>query len=228
MNRRSALKMLGFSTLAAFGAGGAWLLARKPKNPYYAGPVSDHFDGLKFYSPGRPDNAEKTRSDLLKWQFGGGKEAWPSAYPSPFADKPPAAVNDLRVTLVGHASYLVQTSGINILIDPVWVERASPFQFAGPKRVNTPGIAFDDLPRIDAVLVTHNHYDHMDAATLARLMTRFQPRLIVPLGNDALLRSVDKVFDKATAHDWGESVVLSDKVKVTLEPLHGALVQFRH
>jgi L-ascorbate metabolism protein UlaG (beta-lactamase superfamily) len=218
MKRRSALKLFGFSSLAALGAGGAWLMVRQPKNPYYAGPVSDHFDGLRFFSPGRPDNAEKTRSDLLKWQFGGGKEAWPSAFASPYADKPPAKADGLRVTLVGHASYLIQTSGINILIDPVWVERASPFQFTGPRRVNAPGIAFDDLPKIDAVLVTHNHYDHMDVATLARLMARFNPRLIVPLGNDALLQAVDRVFDKATAHDWGESVVLSEHVKVTLEP----------
>jgi L-ascorbate metabolism protein UlaG (beta-lactamase superfamily) len=218
MNRRSAFKLFGFSGLSALGLGGAWLMAKRPVNPYYSGPVSDHFDGLKFFSPGRADNAQKTRSDLLKWQFGGGKEAWPSAFPSPFVDKPPATVDDLRVTLVGHASYLIQTSGLNILMDPVWVERASPFQFAGPKRVNAPGIAFDDLPKIDAVLVTHNHYDHMDAVTLARLMARFKPRLIVPLGNDVLLQSADTVFARATAHDWGESVVLSDHVKVTLEP----------
>jgi L-ascorbate metabolism protein UlaG (beta-lactamase superfamily) len=218
MNRRSALKAISFSALTALGAGGTWLMLRKPVNPYYSGPVSDHFDGLKFYSPGRPDNAEKKPTDLLKWQFGGGKESWPSQFPSPFYDKPPASVDDLRVTLVGHATYLIQTNGLNILMDPVWVDRASPFQFAGPKRVNAPGIAFDDLPKIDAVLLTHNHYDHMDVTTLQRLMIRFAPRLIVPLGNDMVLRAVDPIFAKATAHDWGDSIVLSDKVRITLEP----------
>jgi L-ascorbate metabolism protein UlaG (beta-lactamase superfamily) len=217
MNRRTILKALGVTALAGTGWS-AFAMSRPATNPYYSGPVTDHFDGVKFFSPGRSNFKEKSRMDLLKWQFGGGKEAWPSSFPSPFSDKPPARVDGLRVTLVGHASYLIQTAGLNILVDPVWSERASPVRFAGPKRVNAPGIAFDDLPAIDAVLVTHNHYDHLDVTTLARLMARFNPRLIVPLGNDTILRNTDKVFSSATAHDWGESIALSDKVRVTLEP----------
>jgi L-ascorbate metabolism protein UlaG (beta-lactamase superfamily) len=92
--------------------------------------------------------------------------------PSPFpADRPPAAVAGaaLRIAYVGHASFLVQTQGRSVLIDPMWSERASPFGFLGPRRANPPGIAFDDLPRIDAVLITHNHYDHMDTETIGRL-----------------------------------------------------------
>src|SRR3546814_8847625 len=68
----------------------------------------------------------------------------------------------MTVTWVGHSTVLVQTDGLNILTDPIWSERASPFSFAGPKRVRTPGIRFEDLPKIDLVLVSHNHYDHMD------------------------------------------------------------------
>ena len=68
----------------------------------------------------------------------------------------------LRLSYIGHASFLLQGFGLNILLDPVWSQRASPFEFAGPKRLLPPGVAFDDLPRIDAVLVSHNHYDHMD------------------------------------------------------------------
>ena len=74
-----------------------------------------------------------------------------------------------RISYVGHASWLLQTAGLNILIDPVWSERVSPVSFAGPKRVNDPGIAFDALPPIDVVLVSHCHYDHLDAETLSRL-----------------------------------------------------------
>ena len=74
-----------------------------------------------------------------------------------------------RICYVGHASWFIQTAGLNILLDPIWSERASPFRNAGPKRVNDPGIAFADLPPIDAVLVTHAHYDHLDLATLSRL-----------------------------------------------------------
>lgn len=75
----------------------------------------------------------------------------------------------LRISYVGHASMLIQTAGLNILLDPVWSNRASPFRFVGPKRVNDPGITFSDLPPIDVVLVSHGHYDHLDVATLSRL-----------------------------------------------------------
>jgi L-ascorbate metabolism protein UlaG (beta-lactamase superfamily) len=220
MNRRSTLKLMGLATLAAIGGGTAYAMLRTPRNPYYAGPVSDHFDGLKFFSPGRANFADKSRMDLLKWQFGGGRESWPANFPSSFADKPPARVDaGLRVALVGHASYLVQTGGLNILIDPVWSDRASPVSFAGPKRANAPGVALADLPAIDAVLLTHNHYDHMDVATLSALSRTHNPRIVAPLGNDVILAKADPALGlKTTVRDWGESIALSDRVNVTLEP----------
>lgn len=89
--------------------------------------------------------------------------------------------------MVGHASLLIQTAGLNILTDPVWSERASPFAFAGPKRVNAPGIIFADLPPIDLVLISHNHYDHLDLATLKRLKESHDPLVLAPLGNDAII-----------------------------------------
>ena len=82
----------------------------------------------------------------------------------------------------------MQVAGLNLLTDPVFGERASPLSFAGPRRVNPPGIAFGDLPPIDAVLITHNHYDHLDVETVARLWRRDRPRLVAPLGNDTILR----------------------------------------
>jgi L-ascorbate metabolism protein UlaG (beta-lactamase superfamily) len=220
MNRRSALKTVGLATLAATGAGAAYAMMRKSRNPYYQGPVSDHFDGLRFFAPGRVDRPEKSRMDMLKWTFGGGKEAWPDSFPSPFADKPPARVDaGLRVTLVGHASHLVQTGGLNILLDPVWSERCSPVAFAGPKRVNAPGIALSELPKIDVVLLTHNHYDHMDVATLGKLARAYRPRIVTPLGNDSILAAADAdIAPLLEAKDWGDTVALSDRVQATLEP----------
>ena len=104
-----------------------------------------------------------------------------------------------------------------MLIDPVWAERASPFSFVGPKRVNAPGIAFDDLPKIDAVLVTHNHYDHMDVGTIGRLWQRFRPRIVTPLGNDTILQgSVPGLA--ADAVDWDAAVDLGDGLIVHVEP----------
>ena len=91
--------------------------------------------------------------------------------------------------MIGHASLLIQVPGLNILTDPVWSQRVSPLSFVGPQRVNAPGIAFADLPKIDVVLVTHNHYDHLDLATLARLRQAHDPLVVTPLGNDAIIRA---------------------------------------
>jgi L-ascorbate metabolism protein UlaG (beta-lactamase superfamily) len=123
----------------------------------------------------------------------------------------------VRLSFIGHASWLIQTSGLNILVDPVWSVRASPVGWAGPKRRNDPGIDFDLLPAIDAVLVSHGHYDHLDVATLSRLAARFSPRMITPLGNDiAMRRAVPK--SGVETFDWHERVELSNRVTVTLVP----------
>ncbi|MDO9416582.1 MBL fold metallo-hydrolase [Pararhizobium sp.] len=190
------------------------------RNPYYQGPVSGHFDGTRFFNP---DGIEPGGFlDLMRWQFGGGKIAWPARYDSPFAKAvPDAAVagTALRVTMVGHATLLIQVAGLNILTDPVWSKRASPVSFAGPQRVNDPGIAFGDLPKIDLVLVTHNHYDHMDLATLKALEARFRPHIITPLGNDAIIH--EAVPDaQISAMDWGDALNIIDGVSVNAEPCH--------
>jgi L-ascorbate metabolism protein UlaG (beta-lactamase superfamily) len=185
----------------------------------YSGPVSDHFDGTHFFDPdGSPP---KSLRGVLRWQFGDGRQRnqWPDWAPSPYTDVPPARVDGAKVrfSFVGHASWLIQTSGLNILIDPVWSERASPFTFAGPKRHNDPGIAFEALPDIDIVLVTHGHYDHLDIATLSKLAAKFAPRVITPLGNDVTMRDGDQSI-KAEAFDWRDRVELGNGVAVTLVP----------
>ncbi len=172
---------------------------------YYNGPAGDHFDGERFFNAlGAPP---KGRRDLLRWLSGRGRTRakWPQWAPSPCRDHPPARVDGpiWRIAYVGHASFLLQTAGLNILLDPVWSERASPVRFAGPKRVNDPGIAFADLPAIDAVLVSHAHYDHLDVATLSRLAAAHRPRVVTPLGNDAIMRNHDRAI-AAEGHDWGE------------------------
>jgi L-ascorbate metabolism protein UlaG (beta-lactamase superfamily) len=179
----------------------------------HAGPPSDHFDGERFFNPA----AQPTSGfgAFLRWRLSGERAEWPPALPVAQARHAPRVEGDaMVVTAVGHASVLVQTAGLNILTDPVWSERVSPFASVGPKRVRAPGIAFDDLPRIDLVLVSHNHYDHLDLATLDRLWRRDRPMIVTPLGNDALLarRGI-----KAVARDWGGSVAVNDAVSVTVE-----------
>ena len=133
-------------------------------NAYYQGPLSDHFDGVRFFNPGQ--GGPKGGLAFLRWQFGDRGASWPASVPESVRRGSAARASRPAMrcasTYVGHASFLLQARGKNILVDPVWAERASPLAFIGPKRVNPPGIAFDDLPKIDAVLVTHNHYDHMD------------------------------------------------------------------
>jgi len=149
---------------------------------YYTGPVSDHFDGERFFDPhGAPP---RSRRDVLRWMadrtLRGTRAKWPAWAPSPYADRPPARVEGAacRISYIGHASLLIQTAGFNILLDPVWSKRASPFRFVGPKRVNNPGIDFADLPPIDVVLVSHGHYDHLDLATLSHMAATYRARVI--------------------------------------------------
>lgn len=193
---------------------------RKPRNSYYAGPISDHFDGTVFFNP--EGEAPLGFRELMRWQFGGGRMAWPKSAPSPFPQaKPDDRVDGdgLRVTMVGHATLLIQVAGLNILTDPVWSPRTSPFSFVGPKRVVAPGIAFNDLPPIDIVIVTHNHYDHLDLATLKRLHAEHGPHIITPLGNDTIIhRTLPDA--KISGMDWGEQISFRDDVTIDCAPCH--------
>jgi L-ascorbate metabolism protein UlaG (beta-lactamase superfamily) len=214
VTRRRVLGLLA-GAAAAIGLPSVWISRMKT----YDGPVSDHFDGTRFFDPdGVPP---KSLAEVLRWQFGSDRQRqpWPEWVPSPFADTPPARVDGDRVRLafIGHASWLIQTSGQNILIDPVWSDRASPFSFAGPQRHNAPGISFDALPPIDAVLVSHGHYDHLDLATLSKLQAKFSPRVITPLGNDVTMRDADGAI-RAEAFDWHSRVELGGGIAATLVP----------
>jgi L-ascorbate metabolism protein UlaG (beta-lactamase superfamily) len=188
------------------------------RNRYYIGASSEHFDGERFFNPGQP-STDRSLAALLRWRTGGGRAAWPKRVANAPTAKPAARVHGLSVTMVGHATVLVQLAGCNLLIDPIWSERASPVRWAGPRRVNDPGIAFADLPPIDAVLITHNHYDHLDITTLRRLHGAHHPRFIAPLGNDVLLAKAVGPNGTETA-DWGETVSIGDQVRVTLVPAH--------
>lgn len=185
----------------------------------YGGPVSDHFNGQHFFDPdGSPPKALR---EVWRWQFDRGRQRakWPAWAPSPHADTPPSRVDGegVRLSFVGHASWLIQTARLNILVDPVWSERVSPVKYAGPRRHNDPGIAFEALPGIDTVLVSHGHYDHLDLATLSKLAEKFSPDVITPLGNDLTMRKADPAI-KAKAFDWHDRVELGNGVAVTLVP----------
>jgi L-ascorbate metabolism protein UlaG (beta-lactamase superfamily) len=120
-------------------------------------------------------------------------------------------------TWIGHSSFLIQTAQGNLLTDPVYSERAGPFSWAGPLRAIAPGIAWEDLPRIDAVLLSHDHYDHCDLPTLRRVARRWNPAVVVPLGHADLLRkagAAGPVFEL----DWWETHGPRPGLSATLVP----------
>jgi len=194
---------------------------------YYRGATSSHFDGARFFNP---DGDADTKQIQPKGSGGGqasffwkyftgsdGRPAWPKSV-AVNRIAPPARVEGERmvVTWVGHASVLIQTQGLNILADPVWAEKAGPLG-TGPRRVAEPGIAFDALPKIDVVLVSHNHYDHLDKATLKRLWERDRPRIVTSLGNDSV---IGQTGAQATALDWGQRVAIKPGVNVLVTRNH--------
>lgn len=186
--------------------------------PKYRGDVSDHFDGAKFYNPGKG----KTQGffDLLKWAFNRERGSWEEQSTGTVASghlyKTRSDTLPDQVTFINHSTFLLQIGGIHVLTDPIWSRRASPFQWAGPERVKAPGMAFEDLPKIDFVVISHNHYDHLDITTIKRLQSEHDPHFITPLGVSAYLR--DNEVEKCTDLDWWDEQQLSEQIKVTAVP----------
>lgn len=225
MSRRGKRWAIGLAVAGGIVAAVMLVLPRWLDDIYYTGPVTDHYDGERFRNPDgvRPNGNLAT---FLRWQLSSGRAEWPESVPvTPTRPAPRVEGDAMVATVVGHAGVLVQTAGLNILTDPVYSERVSPFSFLGPKRVRAPGIAFDDLPKIDVVLVSHNHYDHLDLPTLERLWRRDRPVIVTPLGNGALLarRGVT-----AVARDWGESVGITPDVTVTVERVQHWSTRWRY
>lgn len=189
-----------------------WLASTPP----YRGPVSDHFDGRRFRnSHATPHNDFR---DAAKWATTRQRGPWKPYHHEEPGPPPPQRVDGdgLRVTFVNHTTVLIQTGGINILTDPIWSERCGPVSWFGPRRVRPPGIRFDDLPPIDVVLLSHNHYDHCDLPTLKRLARTHKPSLIAPLGNRRFLerRGIPVLHEL----DWWDKAGLSG-LTVTAVPV---------
>ncbi|MDO6416913.1 MBL fold metallo-hydrolase [Sphingomonas sp. BIUV-7] len=211
---------------------------------YYRGPKSAHYDGAHFFNPDGEYGTGGTQrrppaATFVRFLLGQDRSAWPEhidvapGYPAAQGTPCPAAkariveswarcvpkVDPRRmfVTWIGHATVLIQAGGINILTDPIYATHSGPFGVTGPSRVRDPGIRFEDLPRIDLVLVSHDHWDHMDLATLRRLWERDRPLIVTSLGNDTVIAGSGA---KAVAKDWGERITVRPGIDVIIERVH--------
>jgi L-ascorbate metabolism protein UlaG (beta-lactamase superfamily) len=190
-------------------------------------PRSDHFDGIRYFNPGvsqtpaaSPGQSSKRSGTwwIWSWILKNDWPEWPEVQDITPAGRLAARVlkDEIHVTPVGHGTFLIQMDALNILTDPIWSNRCSPVPWAGPKRHVQPGIRFEDLPPIDVVLVSHNHYDHLDLPTLKRLAQKETPRAVVPLGNAELVQ--DAGIPDVDALDWWQTVRISPDVTITLVP----------
>lgn len=163
---------------------------------------ADHFDGERFFNPHSPHG--KSLEDLRRWRRTRRKEPWPEYIEDPPFPPPRRAAPDcISATFIGHSTFLLQIGGVCVLTDPIWSKRCSPVAFAGPRRVRRPGQSLDALPAVDLLLVTHNHYDHMDLPTLRRVRRRWAPPTVTGLGNARHLAKAG--IRSAVELDWWES-----------------------
>jgi L-ascorbate metabolism protein UlaG (beta-lactamase superfamily) len=173
---------------------------------------SDHFDGTRFLNPGGDLAQPFSKVPRLLLEP---RARWPTRVDQPPRRPPALDGATAAVTFVGHATFLIQTTAANILTDPMYSDRAGPFNVLGPRRVRQPAVLFDDLPPISTVLLSHNHYDHCDLRTLGMLAERFDPIVVTPWGNGTLVRSAG--IHRVEELDWWQEAQTS-AVPIVLTP----------
>jgi L-ascorbate metabolism protein UlaG (beta-lactamase superfamily) len=181
----------------------------------YKGPKSDHFNGRYFFNP---HVSRRKFGDFLKWMLTRQPVPWPEKriaaryHPQP----QPFVTSGMQATFINHSTVLIQWDGVNLLTDPVWAERCSPFKNIGPKRIHEPGIGIDQLPPIHFILLSHNHYDHLDIHALRTICARFHPKIITGLGVKMVLNKHG--IDHVVELDWWDQYLLTKDLTCTFTP----------
>lgn len=168
--------------------------------------VSDHCDGTHFFNPaGRLQALGFSKLPRWWYQRLGQGTRWPRTAPAPRPPVLPESIpaGQLAVTFIGHSTFLLQLPGLNLLTDPVFATHAGPFGLIGPKRARPAALRLGELPRIDVVLLSHNHYDHLDLAALQWLARQHRPAIVTTLGNRAWLEA--RGVGRVTELDWWQS-----------------------
>lgn len=178
-------------------------------------PISNHCDGRRFFNP--HGSTGKSLWDVLRWMVREPSEPWPSAVPLAGQPAPPTEVapGECAITFINHCTLLLQWPHLRVLTDPVFSDRVSPVTWAGPRRVSPPGVPLDALPPVDVVLVSHNHYDHLDAASLRAVFARHDALAVTPLGNGRVLSRLGA--RRVEERDWWSSVPVG-AATITLTP----------
>ena len=179
-------------------------------------PLSDHYDGQRFFNPGV--DTDKNLREFLSWVSANQRHPWPKRVDNQPHPPPPARAEPgtIVTTFIGQSTFLVQVPGCNMLTDPIFSEVASPLASAGPRRVRPPALTLADLPPIDLVLLSHNHYDHLDLPSLRQLQARWRPRIVTGLGVGSYLRR--KGIPDAVELDWWDSVDHGPDLRIHFVP----------
>ena len=184
--------------------------------------ISDHFNGKKFYNPTLTEQFSPGFSDVFRMAREE-RATWPENVENRGVPRlnEKLGLDDIGLTFVNHATFLIQFPSLNILTDPVWSERVSPLSWIGPKRVREPGIRLEELPKIDWIIISHNHYDHLDIETLEKLNELFESKVIVPVGDKALVESIG--IKNVHELDWWENIEINPETRITFTPTqHGS------
>jgi L-ascorbate metabolism protein UlaG (beta-lactamase superfamily) len=192
----------------------SFIIGCKSSKNVYSGEVSNHYNGKKFVNTnGNKENGLKEVFKFLRTRKPG---VWTKDYETYSRDTliENNDTDNIKLIFVNHSTFLIQLDSLNILTDPIWSDRCSPVQWFGPKRNRPPGVTFQSLPNIDLVLISHNHYDHLDKNTILELQKEHEPQFIVPLGVSHFFKRLG--IDNVIEIDWNEEVEFkSIKIKGT-------------
>jgi len=211
---------VGWVTRAAWGLPTALGAHRRRLRPLVA--ASPHFSDGKFHNTlETPALAPANTRDGLLRQWHDDRHVGLPGRPIPLAHAElPAEAAELAVTWFGHASALLEIDGARVLFDPVWGERVSPSPILGPTRLHEPPIPLDELPQVDAVVISHDHYDHLDLPTVRALRDGQTAPFVVPLGIGEHLRKWDVPEDRIVELDWDGSITVGDLMITCTEARH--------
>jgi L-ascorbate metabolism protein UlaG (beta-lactamase superfamily) len=182
----------------------------------HADPPPPHHHGKRFRNPAGP--AGRGLMQQLKWAVSRRRKPWPKQLANPPWEPPPRHLSPgtIAATFINQSTFLLQVDGLNLLTDPVYSERVGPWNLGGPRRVRPPGVPLEALPPIHCVLLSHNHYDHLDLPTLKRLSRLWAPLIVTGLRNSALLsrHGLQRVIEL----DWWQTHWVSPSLQVTYVP----------